>query len=90
MAEGWRITDVYAAASSGGRTWQAGERVEEKWYSEELQMLVLQQVHTTFSGAGDSTMRLENINRAEPSLLMFQVPPGYTIKDPWSRTVKTQ
>ncbi len=80
MAEGWRITDVYAAASSGGRTWQAGERVEEKCYSEELQMLVLQKVHTTFSG--DWTMHLENINRAEPNLLMFQVPPGYTIKEP--------
>jgi hypothetical protein len=37
-------------------------------------------VHTTFSG--DSTMRLENINRAEPDLLLFQVPPGYMIDDP--------
>ena len=87
MAEGWRITMVYAAAAGiGGRTRPAQERVEEKWYSEELQMMVLQQVHTTFSG--DSTMRLENINRAEPDLLLFQVPPGYMIDEPESRTVK--
>jgi len=80
-AEGWRITMVYAAAEGYfGRIRPAQERVEEKWYSEELQMLVLQKVHTTFSG--DSTMHLENINRAEPNLLMFQVPPGFTIKEP--------
>jgi len=80
-AEGWRITMIYAAAAgSGGRIRPAQERVEEKWYSEELQVLVLQKVRTTFSG--DSTMHLENINRAEPNLLMFQVPPGYTIKEP--------
>ena len=77
---------VYAAASVGNRTRQAQERVEEKWYSEELQMIVLQQVHTTFSG--DSTMRLENINREEPHVLLFQVPPGYTIDETGSPTAK--
>jgi hypothetical protein len=86
MAEGWRITMVYAAASDGSRTRSAQERVEEKWYSQELQVILLQQVHTTFSG--DSTTRLENINRAEPDLLLFQVPPDYTIDEPESRTAK--
>jgi hypothetical protein len=85
MAEGRRITMVYAAAAGiGGRIRPAQERVEEKWYSEELQMMVLQQVHTTFSG--DSTMRLENINLVEPDLLLFQIPPGYTLDEPGSRT----
>jgi hypothetical protein len=86
-AAGRRITMIFAAGTVGGVSQAAQESVEEDWYSQELQMMVLKQMHTT--GSGDSTTRLENINRAEPDPLLFQVPADYTIIDlPGSQTAK--
>ena len=42
-------------------------------------MMVLKHVRTTLMG--DSTTRLENIDRSEPDALLFQVPSEYTIED---------
>jgi hypothetical protein len=79
MAEGRRITMVFTAATVGSVSRGAGESVEENWYSQELQMMVLKQMHTT--SLGDSTTRLENIDRSEPDPSLFQVPSDYTIVD---------
>src|SRR5580658_4920067 len=79
VAEGRRITRVFPAATVGSSTRPAQESVEEAWYSQELQMMVLKQMHTT--SMGDSTTRLENINRSEPDPSLFQVPLDYTIVD---------
>jgi hypothetical protein len=73
--EGRRITSSYPTSEHS----VAQESVNESWYSPELQMMVLKQVHTT--SMGDSTTRLENINRSEPDPSLFQIPPEYTIKD---------
>jgi hypothetical protein len=51
----------------------------EEWSSPDLKILVL----TRYSDPrmGDSSYRLINIVRAEPDPSLFQVPPGYTIKE---------
>jgi hypothetical protein len=74
-AEGRRITTSYPKTERN----VAQESMNESWYSPELQMMVLKHVHTTLMG--DSTTRLENIDRSEPDALLFQVPPEYTIED---------
>lgn len=75
IVEGQRITHSYPKTDRS----VAQESVNESWYSQELQMMVLKQVHQTL--LGDSTTRLENIHQTEPDLLLFQVPPEYTIQD---------
>jgi hypothetical protein len=74
-AEGRRVTSAYPKTERS----VAQESVSESWYSPELQMMVLKQVHTTL--LGDSVTRLENIDRSDPDRLLFQVPPEYTIED---------
>jgi len=51
----------------------------EEWSSPDLKVLVV----TRYSDPrmGDSSYRLTNIVRAEPDPSLFQVPPGYTIKE---------
>ena len=51
----------------------------EEWSSPELKILVL----TRYADPrmGESSYRLTNIVRAEPDPSLFQVPPGYTIKE---------
>jgi hypothetical protein len=75
LAEGRRITTVFPATAHSIEQ----ESVVEIWYSQELQMMVLQQTHTT--ALGDSTTRLENIDRSEPDPLLFRLPSDYTIVD---------
>jgi len=58
---------------------EAQENVIESWYSPELLVILLNQQFN--SVLGNSTARLENINRAEPDPALFQVPPDYTIVD---------
>ena len=78
--EGRRITNNIPKTEHA----EAQEDVNECWYSPELQMMVLRHVHHT--SMGESTTRLENIDRSEPDPLMFQVPPDYTIEDGPSKT----
>jgi len=76
MAEGRRVTTIFPETAHN----VAQESVVEDWYSQELQMMVLKQMHTT--ALGDSTTRLENIDRSEPDPLLFRPPPDYMIVEP--------
>jgi hypothetical protein len=49
----------------------------ERWFSPELQVTVMSR--TTDPLHGDTTYRLTNIKRGEPSAALFQVPAGYTV-----------
>jgi hypothetical protein len=55
------------------------EITEERWYSPELQALVMTKRHDPRSG--DTTYRLTNIRRHDPERSLFQVPADYTIVD---------
>jgi len=58
---------------------EAQENILESWYSPELLVILLNQQFNSMMG--NNTVRLENINRAEPDPGLFQVPPDYTIVD---------
>lgn len=53
------------------------ETIYEKWYSDELKMVVYSK-HTD-PRFGEQTYRLTNINRTEPDPSLFQVPNGYKV-----------
>jgi hypothetical protein len=53
--------------------------VSERWYSAELQLVVM--TRHSDPRSGETTYRLTNINRAEPDKTLFEVPAGYTIKE---------
>lgn len=55
------------------------EIVSERWYSPELQVVVLSRHHDP--RLGDHLYRLTNINRSEPPSSLFQVPTDYTIRE---------
>lgn len=62
--------------------------VNERWYSDDLQMLV--KTVNSDPRFGDNTYELTNVSRDEPDAALFQIPAGYTIASPeWKRdTVK--
>ncbi len=49
----------------------------ERWYSPELQIVVLSKRHDP--RFGDTTYKLVDIDRSEPPVSLFQVPPDYTV-----------
>jgi hypothetical protein len=51
----------------------------EEWRSPDLQILIL----TRYSDPrmGETTYRVTNVVKAEPDPSLFQVPPGYTIRE---------
>ena len=53
--------------------------VNERWYSDELQMVV--KSSNSDPRFGTTTVELTGISRLEPSASLFQVPPGYTITE---------
>jgi hypothetical protein len=53
--------------------------VNERWFSEDLQMLV-KSVNAD-PRFGENTYQLTNVSRSEPDPALFQIPPGYTITD---------
>jgi hypothetical protein len=55
------------------------ETVTERWYSPELQVMVMSRTNDPMSG--ETVYRLTNVRRAEPDKSLFQVPPGYTVKE---------
>jgi hypothetical protein len=57
--------------------------VTEKWYSPELQMIVMSKHVDPL--AGEQTFRLVNIKRSEPAAELFQIPAGYRIENPPKR-----
>ena len=54
------------------------EIVSERWYSPELQLVVM--TRHSDPRMGETTYKLTNINRAEPAKTLFEVPADYTIK----------
>jgi hypothetical protein len=76
-AEGTRTTVTIAAGEMGNE--RAIEIVSERWYSPELQLVVMSR-HSD-PRFGETTYKLTNINRAEPAKPLFEVPAGYTVKE---------
>lgn len=74
-AEGTRTTITIPAGEIGNE--RAIEIISERWYSPELQTVVM----TKHSDPrfGETVYRLTNINRGEPDASLFQVPAGYRI-----------
>jgi len=76
-AEGTRSTLTIPAGQIGND--QPVEIVSERWYSPELQVVVLSK-HSD-PRIGDHVYRLTNISRAEPAKSLFDIPADYTITE---------
>jgi hypothetical protein len=55
------------------------EIVEERWFSKELQTLIM--TRRSDPRSGEVIYRLTNIDRSEPDRTLFEVPAGYTVKE---------
>jgi len=77
MAEGTRITLTIPAGKIGNE--RPIVSVNERWFSPELQTVVL--TKNSDPRMGETTYRLTNINRSEPDPSLFQVPADYTIDE---------
>ena len=75
-AEGTRSTVTIPAGEIGNE--RPIEIVNERWYSAELQTLVMSR-HSD-PRFGESSYRLTNIDRSEPAKSLFEVPADYTLK----------
>lgn len=76
-AEGARTTLTIAADAVGNQS--PLTIVSERWYSPELQVVVL--THRSDPRFGETTYRLVNIVRSEPATSLFDVPAGYRIEE---------
>jgi hypothetical protein len=76
LAKGTRMTDTIPAGTIGND--RQIDIVTERWYSKDIDAMVLER----FSDPrfGETTYRLVNVVRGEPSPDLFQVPQGYEIK----------
>jgi hypothetical protein len=77
MAEGTRITVTIPAGEFDNE--QPLEITHEQWYSPELQMVVLMKHNDP--RFGETTFRLTNITRGDPSPDLFAEPQGYRTVD---------
>jgi len=75
-AEGTRTTVTIAAGEIGNE--RAIEIVNERWYSAELQVVVM--TKRSDPRAGETVYKLTNINRSEPAKSLFEIPADYTVK----------
>lgn len=76
-ADGTRTTITIPAGRIGNE--RAIEIVSERWYSPQLQVVVLsKQRDPRF---GETTYRLTNISRDEPDASLFTVPADFTVKE---------
>ena len=76
-AEGTRTTMTIPAGEIGNE--QPIQIVWEKWYSPELQAVVMSKHSDPL--VGETIYRLTNISRGEQSRTLFEVPADYTIKE---------
>jgi hypothetical protein len=76
-AEGTRTTVTIPAGEIGNE--RPIEIVSERWYSPELQLVVM--TRHSDPRFGETTYKLTNINRTEPAKSLFEVPSDYTIKE---------
>ncbi|PWT89348.1 MAG: hypothetical protein C5B55_11560 [Blastocatellia bacterium] len=77
QAEGTKTTITIPAGEIGNE--RPIEIVSERWYSPELQAVVM--TRHSDPRTGETTYKLTNINRTEPAKSLFEVPGEYTIKD---------
>ena len=75
-AEGTRTTLTIPAGEIGNE--RPIEVVSERWYSPELQLVVM--TRHSDPRMGETTYKLTNISRTEPAKSLFEVPADYTIK----------
>lgn len=75
-AEGTRTTVTIPAGEIGNE--KPIEIVSERWYSPELQMVVMTKHSDPRSG--ETIYKLTNISRLEPAKALFEVPADYTVK----------
>jgi hypothetical protein len=76
-AEGTRTTVTIPAGEIGNE--RPIEIVSERWYSPELQLVVM--TRHSDPRFGETTYKLTNINRTEPAKSLFEVPSDYTVKE---------
>ena len=76
-AEGTRTTITIPAGEIGNE--RAIEIVSERWYSPELQLVVM--TRHIDPRSGETTYKLTNIDRGEPAKSLFEVPAGYTVME---------
>ncbi|HKU76693.1 MAG TPA: hypothetical protein VJR02_22475 [Pyrinomonadaceae bacterium] len=76
-AEGTRTKVTIPAGEIGNE--RAIEIVSERWYSPELQLVVM--TRHSDPRFGETTYKLTNINRTEPARMLFEVPSDYTVKE---------
>jgi hypothetical protein len=76
-AHGRRVTRTFPPGSQGND----GPIVvtEETWNCPELDMIILSK--TSDPRSGETITRITDLDRSEPDLSLFQVPPDYTIVD---------
>ena len=77
MAEGQKVTHTIPAGAVGNE--QPINIVDERWYSPELQTVVM--TRHSDPRSGETVFRLTNINRTEPARTLFEVPSDYTVRD---------
>jgi hypothetical protein len=76
-AEGTRTTITIPAGAIGNE--RPIQIVSERWYSPELQLVVM--TRHSDPRSGETTYKLTNINRSEPVRSLFEVPSDYTVKE---------
>lgn len=76
-AEGTRTTVTIPAGEIGNE--RPIEIVSERWYSPELQLVVM--TRHSDPRLGETIYKLTNINRSEPAKSLFEVPSDYTVKE---------
>jgi hypothetical protein len=76
-AEGTRTTMTIPAGEIGNE--QPVYIVTEKWYSPELQVVVMSKLSDPL--VGETVYRLTNISRNEPARSLFEVPGDYTVRE---------
>ncbi|PYT06284.1 MAG: hypothetical protein DMF60_09715 [Acidobacteria bacterium] len=77
QAEVKRVTITIPAGREGND--QPFEIVSEKWYSPDLQVLIMSK-HSD-PRIGDTIYRLANINRSEPARTLFDAPSDFTVTE---------
>jgi hypothetical protein len=78
LVKGTRMKDTIPAGTIGND--RQIDIVTERWYSEDINAMVLER-HSD-PRFGETTYRLVNVVRGEPSPDLFQVPQGYEVKAP--------
>jgi len=81
-ADGTRTTMTIAAGQWGNE--QPIQIVTERWYSPDLQTVVLSK-HTD-PRTGETVSKLANVSRAEPPTSLFEPPADYKVAEAGSRT----